>query len=122
MDRQRRRKLFHFLSLTSQVTKSNYLWFLLGTPVQGVWDRRPRHRGGDIASTQLWLTDDEERLDDNVADHADAVGVDEAGVVGHDDGDVEGSDQDQPIPAGLEHAVVRQDEAGLLEGAGLVLG
>lgn len=72
--------------------------------------------------TLLVLTDDEECLDDDVADHADAVGVDEAGVVGHDDGDVEGSDQDQPIPAGLEHAVVRQDEAGLLEGAGLVFG
>lgn len=76
----------------------------------------------NYSSTNLWLTDDEERLDNNVADHADAVGVNEAGVVGHDDGYVEGGDQDQPIPAGLEHAVVRQDEAGLLEGAGLVFG
>lgn len=113
MDRQRRRKLSHFFSLASQKTTCDfYLGHLF----------RECEVAGRGEGTVLVLTDDEERLDDDVADHADAVGVDEAGVVGHDDGDVEGSDQDQPIPAGLEHAVVRQDEAGLLEGAGLVLG
>lgn len=39
----------------------------------------------------------------------------EADVVGNGDGHVEGGQQDQPIPAGLERTVVKEDEARLLD-------
>ena len=45
----------------------------------------------------------------------------EAHVIGHGHRHVEGGQQDQPIPAGFEGAVVEQDEAGLLDGGDLVL-
>ena len=78
-----------------------------------------------------WLTNDEKYLHQDVAD---TRGVTrrraavlshlhggEADVVGHGDGHVEGGQQDQPIPAGLERAVVKEDEAGLLDVGHLVL-
>lgn len=40
--------------------------------------------------------------------------ADETHVVRHRHGDIEGGQQDQPIPTGLECAVVQQDEFGLL--------
>lgn len=39
----------------------------------------------------------------------------EANVVGDSDGDVEGGQQDQPIPAGFERAVMEEDKARLLD-------
>lgn len=55
-------------------------------------------------------TDDEEYLHGNIADGRAAsevvVVADETHVVGDRHGDVEGGEQDQPVPAGLECAVV----------------
>lgn len=45
----------------------------------------------------------------------------EAHIVGHSDGHIEGSQQDQPIPPSLEGAVVKEDEARLLDVCHLVL-
>lgn len=68
------------------------------------------------------LTQYEYDLDDDVAVHGRPVGVDEAGIVGHDDGDVERRDEQQPVPACLEDAVVAQYELGLFQRRRLVLG
>lgn len=77
-------------------------------------------------------TDDEEHLHGDVAANCAVahelmmvagVGVtDEADVVGHGHGHVESGQQDQPVPHGLEDAVVQQDEAGLPHRRHLVLG
>lgn len=73
----------------------------------------------------LQLTYDEQDLHRDVADSGAAghviVIADEAHVVGHGHGHVEGGEQDQPIPAGFEGAVVKQDELGLLGVRNLVL-
>lgn len=67
------------------------------------------------------LTNDEKSFYGHIADHGGTVQVDETGVVRDDYGDVERSDEDEPIPATLEDAVMRQDETGLLQGGRLVL-
>lgn len=70
-------------------------------------------------------TDDEEDLHQDVA-HTGWIACrraavfpylysSEADIVGHSDGHIEGSQQDQPIPPGLEGAVVKEDEAWLLD-------
>lgn len=70
-------------------------------------------------------TDDEEDLHQDVA-HARWIACrrgavlpylygSEADIVGHSDGHIEGSQQDQPIPPGLEGAVVKEDKARLLD-------
>ena len=83
----------------------------------------------------LPLTQNEQDLHEDVADARRAPGGAaaaaaalvppphhrEAHVIGHGDGHVEGRQQDQPIPAGLEGAVVEEDEAGLLNGCHFVL-
>lgn len=71
------------------------------------------------------LTDDEKDLHQDVADARRVAGRGaavlshlhrrEANVVRNGDGHVEGGQQDQPIPAGLERAVVKEDEARLLD-------
>jgi len=45
----------------------------------------------------------------------------EADVVGNSDGYVEGGQQDQPVPAGLERTIVKEDETGLLDVSHLIL-
>lgn len=71
-------------------------------------------------------TNDEEYLHGNIADSRATsevvVVADEAHVVRHRHGDVERGEQDQPVPAGFERAVVQQDEFGLLDICDLVLG
>lgn len=75
-------------------------------------------------------TDDEEDLHQDVA-HTGRIArrraavlpylyCSEANIVGHSDGHIEGSQQDQPIPPGLEGAVVKEDEARLLDVGHLV--
>lgn len=77
------------------------------------------------------LTNDEKYLHQDVAD---TRGVtrrraavlshlhrSEADVVWNGDGHVEGRQQDQPIPTSLECAIVKEDEAGLLDVGYLVL-
>lgn len=83
-------------------------------------------RGGkNLLLEILQLTYDEQDLHRDVADGGAAgyvvVITDEAHVVGHCHGHVEGGEQDQPIPAGFEGAVVKQDELGLLGVCYLVL-
>lgn len=77
------------------------------------------------------LTDDEKYLHQDIADAwrvtrcwaavLSYLHRGEAHVVGNGDGYVEGGQQDQPIPAGLERTVVKEDEAGLLDVRHLVL-
>lgn len=73
-------------------------------------------------------TKDEEHLHSDVADDGAAGSREavlcacEADVVGDGDGHVEGGQQDEPVPEGLEDAVVEQDEAGLLHRGHFVLG
>lgn len=71
------------------------------------------------------LTDDEKYLHQDIADTRRVAGRGaavfshlhrrEANVVGNSNGYVEGGQQDQPIPAGLECSVVKEDEARLLD-------
>ena len=61
------------------------------------------------------LTYNEQHLDDYVGDDAGSptarvISREEGGVVRYDDGYVEGTQEDQPIPADLEDAVVQQYE------------
>lgn len=77
------------------------------------------------------LTDNEKDLHQDVADTRRVAGRGatvfshlhrrEANVVGNSNGYVEGGQQDQPIPAGLERAVVKEDEARLLDVCHFVL-
>lgn len=71
-------------------------------------------------------TDDEEYLHCDITDGRAASQVvviaDEAHVVGDRHGNVEGGEQNQPVPAGFEGAVVKQDELGLFDVCHLVLG
>lgn len=61
------------------------------------------------------LTDYEEHFDDNVTDHGRPVGIDEARVIGNDYCHVKGRDENQPVPAGLEAAVMTEDEMRLFD-------
>lgn len=73
------------------------------------------------------LTYDKEHFHYDVADDGGARSCDsvvvgrEADVVGHSDSHVEGSQQDEPVPQGLRHTVVQQNEAWLLHCCHLVL-
>lgn len=70
-------------------------------------------------------TDDEEDLHQDVA-HTGRIACrrtavlpylysSEADIVGHSDGHIESSQQDQPIPPSLEGAIMKEDEARLLD-------
>lgn len=81
------------------------------------------------ANALFWkngATDDEEYLHGNIADSRATrevvVVADEAHVVRDRHGHVERGEQDQPVPAGFERAVVQQDEFGLFDVCDLVLG
>lgn len=67
------------------------------------------------------LTDNKKRLDDHVTDHGRFVRVDETRIVRHHDGHVERCNQDQPVPARLENAVMRQHPSGFFQCRRLVL-
>lgn len=65
----------------------------------------------------VYLTYYEEYLHSDVADSGAACQVivpDEAHIVWDSDSHVKGGEQDQPVPACLEGAVVEQDELGFL--------
>lgn len=69
------------------------------------------------------LTYYEEGLHDHVRGHRHAFKVlNKGGVVGHCNGYVNGGHQDQPVPAALEHAVVREDEPRLFQRLCFVFG
>jgi len=74
------------------------------------------------------VTDNEEHLDNDVADDGAALTEavnserDEGCVERHCDGDVERTQQQQPVPADLEDAVVQQDELRLTLFLHFVLG
>lgn len=78
-----------------------------------------------MSSSFAQLTYDEQYLHRDVADGGAAgqvvVIADEAHVVGHRHGHVERGQKNQPVPTGLECAVVQQDEFGLLGVCYLVL-
>lgn len=76
----------------------------------------------DLGFMRRRLTDNEKRLDDVVADHGRPARVDKADIVGHYDGDEKSGDEHEPVPAGLEDTVVRQNEPGFLDGRRLVFG
>ena len=46
----------------------------------------------------------------------------ECSIVRHHNGHINGGQEDQDVPAGLEHAIVAEDPARLLGGRCLVLG
>lgn len=64
--------------------------------------------------TENWklevLTNNEERFDDNIADHGRPVGVDEARVIGNNYCHVKGCNENQPIPAGFEATVMTKNK------------
>lgn len=70
------------------------------------------------------LTDKKQSLDHHVWHDGGLVLlrlVHEGGVVGDHDGDIKGGKEDNQIPAGLEHPVMGQDEAGFLDAGCFVL-
>ena len=86
--------------------------------------RRGRGGGGRQGGRQTSPTDEEESFDHHVRHNGWLVLlclVEEGGVVGHHDGDVEGGEEDNQVPAGLEHPVVGEDEARLLNAGRFVL-
>lgn len=71
----------------------------------------------------LVLTYDEEGFYNNIRRHCEAFEIlDKGCIVGNGHGYVDGGDQNQPVPAALEHAVMGQDEPGFFQRLGLVLG
>lgn len=72
-------------------------------------------------------TNDENRLhnhicDDCLVEQRSLARIPEGGAVRHDDGNVKGPYENQPIPAGFEHSIMRQNETRFFNCGGFVLG
>ncbi len=91
-----------------------------------LWVRDDLSAGADVRGVEVEDDVDEEDDVDDGVDHQEGDVlrrlVLERHVVGDHDGRVEGEDQDDPVPDGLESAVVQQDVRGRLGGLLAILG